>query len=81
MNTTVPEVKRSGIDPKLAKQHGIQLDQSGWPTESSLKAWYAKNNPPTEAEEPDIRIEISFPTWLLILTTILIAIGAVLKFL
>ncbi len=33
------------IDPVQAALHGIDLDDQGFPTLSSLEAWHRKNNP------------------------------------
>ena len=33
------------IDATLAEQNGIALDNQGFPTLESLKAWHRKNNP------------------------------------
>lgn len=33
------------IDPALAEQNGIALDNHGFPTSESLEAWHKKNNP------------------------------------
>lgn len=40
-----PRVDVVQIDPELAKAEGIELDQHGFPTLSSLEAWHRKNNP------------------------------------
>lgn len=33
------------IDPTLAEQNEIALDNHGFPTSESLEAWHRKNNP------------------------------------